>query len=77
MSPNLQTEYKSRVKPLKDKVAAFIENHKTFSLGTCAKYCSASKAEILPILKARKDLKILPDGNCVRKSRKKVADTVS
>lgn len=77
ISPNLETEYKSRVKPLQDKVSAFIENHKTFSLGTCAKHCSASKSEILPILKARKDLKITPDGCCTKIGRRKRIDTVS
>lgn len=68
---------KSRVRPMHEKVENFVARHETFTVGMCAKHCSAKKEVVLPFLQQIPYIHINPDGSCFKLSGKKLAKVAS
>lgn len=54
------------------KVEQYASLHEKFTVGMCARACSAKKEVVLPFLVQIPDIQIAPDGSCKKLSGKKL-----
>jgi hypothetical protein len=68
---------KSRARPMQQKVELYVMRHEMFTVGNCARACSAKKEVVLPFLMQISDIHINPGGLCTKLSGKKHAKIAS